>query len=67
MTEYVYAIDGQQGHWFTGEEIVRCRDCCYYEPDGEPSEVDASWHWCDRMMQYLNPDGFCKWAKRRDA
>lgn len=48
------------------EEIVRCRDCYYYEPDGEPSAVYPDSHWCDRMMHYLEPDGFCKWG-RRDA
>ena len=47
-------------------EIVRCRDCRYYEPDVEPSEVDVSWHWCDRTLHYLEPDGFCKWGRRRE-
>lgn len=27
MTEYIYATDEHEGHWLTGEEIVRCRDC----------------------------------------
>lgn len=30
MSEYVYGTDGHEGHWLTGEEIVRCKDCeCY--------------------------------------
>lgn len=45
----------------TGEEIVRCRDCKYYDYSlcnwfecsycGEPNRVE--------------PDGFCKWGERR--
>ena len=27
MSEYIYGTDGHEGHWLTGEEIVRCRDC----------------------------------------
>ena len=27
MSEYVYGTDGHEGHWLTGEEILRCRDC----------------------------------------
>jgi hypothetical protein len=27
MSEYVYGTDGHEGHWLTGEEIVRCKDC----------------------------------------
>ena len=30
MSEYIYGTDGHEGHWLTGEEIVRCRDCVYY-------------------------------------
>lgn len=32
MSEYVYATDEHKGHWLTGEEIVRCRDCVHYKP-----------------------------------
>lgn len=33
MSEYVYGTDGHEGHWLTGEEIVRCRDCKHYTPE----------------------------------
>lgn len=36
--EYVYGTDGHEGHWFTGEEIVRCRDCKHYVPEYGYSE-----------------------------
>ena len=29
MSEYIYATDEHEGHWLTGEEIVRCSDCKY--------------------------------------
>ena len=29
MAEYICGTDGHEGHWLTGEEIVRCRDCKY--------------------------------------
>ena len=32
MSEYIYGTDGHEGHWLTGEEIVRCRDCVHYKP-----------------------------------
>ena len=25
--EYIYGTDGHEGHWLTGERVVRCRDC----------------------------------------
>lgn len=48
-------------------EIVRCRDCKHYEywefRDGRTA------HDCARGGDYLfdtEPDGFCKWAERRN-
>jgi len=60
MAEYIQGTDGHEGHWLTGEEIVRCRDCKFYE-------------WREHLMRSYchgeyptEPDGFCKWGKRRE-
>lgn len=64
MSERIVATDGHEGHWFTGEEIVRCRDCVYYEQDG----IADSCTLFDFSMdcQYMQ-NGFCAWGERRDA
>lgn len=63
MTEYIYATDGHEGHWLTGEEIVRCRDCASYVP---------AWNGCTEFgdescgeYAVVEPDGFCAWGERR--
>ena len=47
-------------------KVVRCRDCRYYEPHGEPSKVHPDCRWCDLMANYLQPDGFCAYGERRN-
>ena len=47
-------------------EIVRCRDCKNFEPDGEPSEVYPNSYWCDKLTVYMPPNGFCSWGGRRE-
>lgn len=43
------------------EEIVRCRDCVYR------GWSEAGGYFCARGIGLtVEPDGFCKWAKRRD-
>lgn len=61
MTEYIFGTDSDEGHWLTGETIVRCRDCKY--------QRDC---YCDHPKgAYMNailpvePDGFCKWGERK--
>ena len=70
MSEYIYGTDEHEGHWLTGDEIVRCRDCKFYHPrEGatlncrfEHPSMPNTVEWC-----IAEPDGFCKWAERRDA
>ena len=70
MSEYVYATDEQGGHWLTGEEIVRCRDCEYFESDysdGAMFDASVCWGW-DNGHDYpcfTHPDGFCHRGGRR--
>lgn len=67
MAEYI--ITGEQlerlgvPDMFTECEVVRCGECTCY--DDETSLCNRlgkfpEWHAC------TEPDGFCKWAKRRD-
>ena len=69
--EYVYSTDGHVGHWLTGEEIVRCRDCKYND-----EVINACEHPCitplrrDRPENWIfstAPDGFCAWASRKES
>lgn len=45
-------------------EIVRCRDCRYYDQNDEPSEVYPDRYLCDLMANFLHPDGFCAWGEK---
>ena len=59
MSEYIYGTDGHEGHWLTGEEIVRCRDCRYF--DG------SKYYGCD-LLDISVPDmqdGFCAWGETK--
>lgn len=42
------------------EEIVRCRDCKYYEPN------TYSHFTCEMLTFHVEPDGFCAWGVRRE-
>lgn len=44
-------------------EVIRCKDCEYWMPDGENVMV------CTGAMAYCNTDGawYCAFAKRRGA
>lgn len=57
MAEYIVGTDDHEGHWYTGEVIVRCKDCKYYK------RGDDGW-WCLRSISTKSnhPDGFCAWA-----
>ncbi len=44
------------------EEIVRCRDCRFYEEEGFCNWFECSY--CGEC-QRVEPDGFCAWGERR--
>lgn len=54
------------------EQIVRCKDCEYYEPDytdGAMFDATVCWAW-DNGHDYpsaTSPDGFCHRAKPREG
>lgn len=70
--EYIYGTDGHEGHWLTGEEIVRCRDCDLSQKDGTRCILFAGWEPIEGSDVYelvsadVEPDGFCAWGKRRE-
>lgn len=70
MSEYIYGTDEHQGHWLTGELIVRCRDCEFFIADVSTVDVNGnvigSGPVCDWLEMWTKPDGFCAWASRRD-
>ena len=74
MAEYICGTDGHDGHWITGEEIVRCRDCVHmhYVKDWLGDYVDECWLHASPETGALGkertePNGFCAWGERRDA
>ena len=73
MTEYIYGTDDHEGHWLTGEEIVRCRDCrhmrtidlsVYYGEHKHDLDI------CTRVngvQLNAEPNGFCAWGERKEV
>jgi predicted RNA-binding Zn-ribbon protein involved in translation (DUF1610 family) len=62
MSEYIYGTDDHEGHWLTGEEIVRCRDCRHFKPGEEEPPVD----WCCYFHDEVTPLGFCAWGTKTE-
>ena len=56
MSEYIYATDEHEGHWLTGEEVVRCMDCKAFVPSG----------YCAEMKHKAVANGYCNWGARKD-
>ena len=52
------------------EEIVRCRDCKHFTPEGthkfENGKVNADYcKYVRGWMLQITPDGFCAWGERK--
>lgn len=69
MSEYIYGTDGHEGHWLTGEEIVRCRDCRWSRDDESGREEYEGTLWCDYLTEGIGfnvlPTDFCAWGERK--
>ena len=69
--EYVGYLDEWDGtEVLTDEEIVRCRDCKHFTPQGAITFFDYSRNedFCDYIRGYMlqiGPDGFCAWGERK--
>lgn len=61
MKEVIAFLDdigeGYSRIWSTGTEIIRCRDCRRMNEIQPETNQPCS----------IDPDGFCKWAERREA
>lgn len=74
MTEYIVGTDEHEGHWYTGEEIVRCRDCRH-------ATISSFGHikYCEKFVlpdedgygaepQVMLPlDFYCAWGERKEG
>ena len=53
------------------EEIVRCGDCKYAEPDDSGRSYYKDMLWCSELggddSMPVEYDDFCAWGERRDA
>ena len=66
MNEYIYGTDGHGGHWLTGEEIVRCRDCAYiFHRKYDNGFEYQTCSYFDSEHAEVEPGGFCAWAVRK--
>lgn len=68
--EYVGYLDEWDGaERLTNEEIVRCRDCKYAEPDDSGRSYYKDMLWCSELggddSMPVEYDGFCAWGERR--
>lgn len=65
-TEHVY----QEYHYkdfepiHQREEIVRCRDCVYFDKY-ENDEISVCYRF-DNEQPIVEPDGFCAWGERKE-
>lgn len=61
MTEYIYntsRVETQPEQGFTGEELIRCRDC-------ERVSCDEFGNgWCAENCREVKPWDFCSWGER---
>ena len=65
MSEYIFWQDSDG--LYKREEIVRCRDCRYYQPkEGAMLACKFEYHGFTQW-KLAEPNGFCAWAERRDA
>ena len=42
-------------------EIVRCKNCKHFDPDGANTD---GWGWCNKNDSDWRVDDFCSWGKR---
>ena len=64
IPDYVPPFDPAVRTASFGEQIVRCRDCRFFEETG-----NCTWFECGTCgtQGEVTGDGFCAWGERRDA
>lgn len=62
---WVHGVHGKVGE---NQEVVRCRDCRFAEPDNGERKQFAGTFWCALLTEGLGhnvlPDDFCAWGER---
>ena len=68
MSELIIGTDENEGYWYTGEEIVRCRECRRFHPR-ESSLFSCRFELDNGLVQwrYAEPDGFCAWPEKKEG
>ena len=64
MSERIVATDDHEGYWYTGEEIVRCRDCKHYKPWVLSRPENGGDCVLNKVEVDVWFDGFCAWGER---
>ena len=64
--EYIggYGFDGEPE--LTGEEIVRCRDCKYFDMTRK-SDLNNHAFWCKHRCSFELDDGYCYMGEREEG
>jgi len=70
MAEYVTEWGESVADFTVREEVVRCRDCEWFEQDytdGAMFDETVCWAWDNGhdYPSYTNPDGFCHRGERK--
>ena len=69
MSEYIYdtsRVETQPEQGFTGETVVRCRDCKHYKPWVLSRPENGGDCVLNKVEVDVWFDGFCAWGERRD-
>lgn len=64
-TSNTYPVMKSEHIAVTLPEIVRCRDCIYFDKY-ENDEISVCYRF-DNEQPIVEPDGFCAWGERRGA
>ena len=45
------------------QELIRCKDCKYYQTKGRNAD---DWQWCMMNHHYTDEEKYCAWAERAE-
>lgn len=63
MSEFIVGTDEHEGHWYTGEEIVRCSDCRAMRVKYGNTGIEC---WMNGEPFTVEPNGYCAWGERKE-
>lgn len=47
-------------------DIIRCKDCAYWQADWETSAHDPNWHYCSQNDTAFSANEYCSRAERKE-